>query len=105
MSVTDGIFSIGNEPILEYKNDVLNRMGGKQILDFAVIDLCERILKDQMLHKFYNAFDECGLRILQKETILLAIAELPINSSAPSRVALRHYRMVELGLTQRIVSF
>lgn len=88
---------------LNYKDNLLERMGGSSNLDFLTISYCERIEDDSSLEVFYGKCDWKNLICLQSEMIMAALLKTDSQSDADSlkaRVSLRHYRLFELGFNE-----
>jgi hypothetical protein len=84
----------------QYKSDLLNRLNGESTLDCAILACCESITNDPKLRPFYKSFDLASLRILQKEMVVFAIAELPKSIDANARIYLRHYQLFDMGFNE-----
>jgi truncated hemoglobin YjbI len=88
---------------VNYKENLLERIGGASSLDFLVISYCERIQDDPNLKQFYGNFNLKSLTVFQKELVMAALVKPDSEEDAATlkaRVALRHYRLFELGLNE-----
>jgi hypothetical protein len=88
---------------VNYKDNLLERIGGMSSLDFVIISYCERILDDPNLERFYGNFNLKNLTVFQKQLVMAAIVMPDSEDNAATlkgRVVLRHYRLFELGLNE-----
>jgi truncated hemoglobin YjbI len=86
-----------------YKENLLERIGGASSLDFLIISYCERIQDDPTLELFFGNFNLKSLTVFQKELVMAALVKPDsedIAATIKARVALRHYRLFELGLNE-----
>lgn len=87
-----------------FKNDIVNRMGGTTQYEMTVLDFCERIRSHKKLFKYYEGMDINSLFLFQKETFDWAFGDYATSdeeSKAKNRVKLRHYRVLKNGLSDR----
>lgn len=86
-----------------FKDNLLERIGGASNFDFLIISYSERIQDDESLHRFYGHIQLYNLNAFQKELVSAALIQPTSKSSADAlktRVALRHYRLFDLGFNE-----
>eukprot|EP00980_Cylindrotheca_fusiformis_P006397 scaffold1366_cov91-Cylindrotheca_fusiformis.AAC.3 len=89
----------------DFKDNLLERIGGASSLDFVVLALCSRIQDDPSLRSFYSAsnFTSSDLVALQKEFILAALLknkEAKAGDALKARVVLAHSHLFEMGFNE-----
>lgn len=92
------------EEVVEYKDDLINRMGGEENFDFLVISFSERIQDDRSLSNFFGNFDLKSLTYLMKELLLAALLEPNTKNDVDAlkrKVSLRFHRLFEMGFNER----
>ena len=88
--------------IKTYKNDIVERMGGEgqSSFNFAVMNFCNMISTDKNLEEFYGSFDQESLHAMITELLDLAFEQHPDYFQLEPAIALRYFRMFELGFNE-----
>ena len=83
------------------KRNIIERMGGSSYFDVIVYQMCERILEDSRLHKYFGKCHLDDLFDMQRVVMDLAIRDFgdeETKQKVYDRVVLQHYRLFQLGL-------
>ena len=98
-SVTSTISTGGKQ----FKDNLIEMVGGESQFNFLVISFCEKIQKDKSLKLFYGGLEMSSLVSLQKSMILSVILDVsPEEAEAMrSKLILRHHLMFQQGFREK----
>jgi truncated hemoglobin YjbI len=74
-------------PPEKYKEDLLNRIGGKMEFHFIVATLSERIQNDPKLQDFYKTYDLGNLHKYQTHFLNSVFVQMPDSFDLNTRIA------------------
>eukprot|EP00980_Cylindrotheca_fusiformis_P012248 scaffold2985_cov75-Cylindrotheca_fusiformis.AAC.1 len=89
---------------IQYKDNLILRIGGSSKFTFLVLSYCERIKDDASLDKYYGKMQIDNLMTMQKEFLMAAFldpASFNAGDKIRSRVTLRHFRLFQRGLCEK----
>ncbi|CAJ1939285.1 unnamed protein product [Cylindrotheca closterium] len=88
---------------MNYKDNLVEKVGGQSQFDFIVIKYCEHITADQSLKLFFKDMEHDSLIELQKEFLSAALLDLPshITEVAMGRLVVNYQDLWESGLNER----
>ncbi|KAL3931556.1 MAG: hypothetical protein SGBAC_011252 [Bacillariaceae sp.] len=88
---------------MNYKDNLIEKVGGQSQFDFAVIKYCENIQDDYRVSVFFEDMDLNGLIDLQKEFLNTALLDLSAQESeaAMGRLVVKYQRLWQTGLNAR----
>lgn len=86
----------------QYKNDIVNRMGGPAQYASAIFCLVERLVEDPNLQKFYNPNSLQANCQMLKDILDLAIEDLKKADKERlyNRIMLHHYSLFAIGFNE-----
>lgn len=88
---------------VNYKDNLLERLGGSSNLDFIIISYCENIKDDPSLEPIFGRVKRKNLTVLERELIMASLVKAESTSAAKAlygRVALRHRQLFAIGLNE-----
>eukprot|EP00934_Nitzschia_sp_Nitz4_P003712 Nitzschia sp. Nitz4//scaffold286_size23798//8623//9249//NITZ4_008450-RA/size23798-processed-gene-0.27-mRNA-1//-1//CDS//3329545738//3702//frame0 len=94
---------------LQYKNNILARLGGETQMEMTILGFCDRLRDDATLNKFYNEVSSSNLVTMQHDAIDYAFLVDADETSSDNyadyyeklegRLLLQHYRLLDAGLS------
>ncbi|KAL3937549.1 MAG: hypothetical protein SGBAC_007373 [Bacillariaceae sp.] len=87
----------------KFKDNIVQKLGGEDQLQFLIISFCERIRNDRLLKKVYRGLDEKSLIALQKNMILTSFLDVSPSEYEllRNKLLLRYHFIFQEGVPKK----